>query len=417
MGTLEEQEEEQSTTNDHQLAKKAKVSLPVEIIADILSRLPVKSILRFRSLSKPWLSHISHPSFTKLHFTCASAAHRTPLFISTYDYSTYKRHFLSAAHDNSGSVTHLMTLDNACSNDITNAQHLNGLVCFTCKKGLFNHNYAHIYVLNPSTHKVFKLTDPDYLMNQDYKNVRLRYLFGFDDSRNEHKILIMKNSLFKPTTMEIMIFSLSSYSWRTIHLELPDGFSWDNLKNHDTIKDSVCVNSVVHLAPCGPYDILAFDLRTEHFSVIRTPQSVAPRKSSTVYTRNGKTLIKDNHPDIININGFLGVVCHDRVVESKGMRIWVLQDYEKRVWVRETITFHESWIDLYCPFPLDAVNMDEIIFSSNKVLRNKVMSVLTYNKKNRCFKSLQFTLGHQFVCSKAIKVEQISFYVESLVPL
>ncbi|KAK1422075.1 hypothetical protein QVD17_24947 [Tagetes erecta] len=51
------------------------------------------------------------------------------------------------------------------------------------------------------------------------------------------------------------------------------------------------------------------------------------------YTRNNRTLVEVNTPCIIKIDGCIGVVCHDRVVESNAMHIWKLQDYENRVWV------------------------------------------------------------------------------------
>lgn len=37
--------------------------IPMEIVADILSRLPVKSLLRFKSVCKQWQSLISDPKF------------------------------------------------------------------------------------------------------------------------------------------------------------------------------------------------------------------------------------------------------------------------------------------------------------------------------------------------------------------
>ncbi|KAM0023988.1 putative F-box domain-containing protein [Helianthus debilis subsp. tardiflorus] len=258
---METLEDEQSTKTDDLLTEKPKISVAGEVIEEILLRLPVKSILRFRTLSKPWLSHISNPSFTKLHFTRATAAHRTALFISAYDESTRKRHFLSAAHDG-GPVAHLMTLDETYSTVATQAEHLNGLVFFTCVKLDSND----VFVVNPSTRKIFKLPHP----YTDDGEGDLCYLFGFDESRNEHKILMIKKLLKEPTRVQIMTFSLSTYSWRVIDAEPPVGFSWDTFY----YESSVCVNSVVHIMLLSSYDILAFDLRTDKFSIISTPQGV-----------------------------------------------------------------------------------------------------------------------------------------------
>ncbi|PWA53467.1 F-box domain-containing protein [Artemisia annua] len=82
--------------------------------------------------------------------------------------------------------------------------------------------------------------------------------------------------------------------------------------------------------------------------------------------------LKFNQPFFMKVNGFLGVLCHDRVVESNEMDIWMLRDYEERVWVKETIVFCESWVDLEGPFPSDCVNLDEIAFASVNVSRNLI---------------------------------------------
>ncbi|KAJ0805621.1 putative F-box domain-containing protein [Helianthus annuus] len=290
--------EEQWKTTDDRSAKKTHISFPGEIIEEILSRLPVKSILRFRSVSKPWLSLISTPSFTKLHFTRATAAHRTALFISVYDDFTKNYSFLSAPHDG-GPVTHLMTLDHDCWSRYTEAEYLNG------------------------------------------------------------------------------------YSWRKIDVEPPVGFTWDDLLFH---KSSVCVNSVVHLmVRPSSFAILAFNLRTEKFSVINLPYE------------HHDTLAND--PRLIKISGCIGVVSHDRVVENN-----------------EIISFPEPLVKLDVPFHVDYVNTDEIILSPSK-LSGSVINVHVYNRKSRRFKSLQFTSGHQFSLSRNVQFNHIRGYVESMVSI
>ncbi|KAJ0570202.1 putative F-box domain-containing protein [Helianthus annuus] len=407
METLLGEEEEQSQTTDAQSDLIPNFSCSNVIIEEIFSRLPVQSILRSRSVCKPWHSFISDPSFTNFYFSRATLR----LFLSAYNNSTRKRYFLSAAHDG-GSVTRLITLGNTLSiNDAAEAEHLNGLVCFTSANGRLTPNDA--FVLNPSTRNIFKLP---VTYGSSSSEVYTCYLFGFDESRNEHKVLnirISGDKRFEPSAVEILIFSMSSYSWRKVNVELPIDVARDHLYFY--IKRSVCVDSVIHFMLVYSFDILAFDLRTEKFSKISPPRDVVPRDMRTTYTWDGKVFAKYNHPRLIKINGCVGVVCHDRVVESNEMDIWMLQDYESCVWVKETVTFPESWIKLDGPFPLDSINTDEIIFSPSRLSRY-VISVLIYNMKSRHFRSVQVTLKHP-LCSERVEFDQIKCYVESIVPL
>ncbi|KAJ0612976.1 putative F-box domain-containing protein [Helianthus annuus] len=403
METQEEEEEQHSTMTVDSLA-----SLPSEIIQEILFRLPIKSILRFKSLSKQWLSRISDPSFTKLHLNRATAHHR--LFFSFLDYNTCKRYFFSAAQDG-GPVTHLMTLHDPFATDLIDAEHLNGLVFITCTEWDFRKSYQ--FVFNPTTHQVFELPDPPLA---SLTHVHIRYLFGFDESRNEHKILMIRQ-LHEPTKFEVMVFSLTNYSWRKIDAEPPVGFGFTFERLPYEIHSSVCVNSVIHLVPSESFDILMFDLRTEKFSMIGPPRGVVPHQPSMVYTWKGWTYVKSNKPCLIKINGRIGVICHERLVESNEMHIWILQDYENRVWVREIFKFPLPWIESeYLPYPLEVVNTDGIILSSSKVSGNEICLQIC-NKKSRRFKSLRFTMGDQFLLPRTMLVKQIKCYVESIVPL
>ncbi|KAJ0789137.1 putative F-box domain-containing protein [Helianthus annuus] len=368
MQTLEQQQEKP----DDRIRSAPKISYPEEIIEEIFSRLPVKSILRFRSLSKSWLSIISGPPFTKLQINRAT---RTALFISVRDRGNGYRHLFSGSLDG-GSVTHLMKIDTPYVDQNTEAEHSNGLVCFTYGD-LFYDNHITL-VLNPSTHKFFELPHP--VVSDD--NYIMCNFFGFDESRNEHKILNISQT-FESDAIEIMIFSLSNYLWRKIDVDRPV-----NISRIDT-GISVCVNSTIHLMLEDPLEILAFDLRTDKFSIVKIPL-ISGLQDRYRWIR------------LIKTNGLLGIVCHDLVEEGNKMHIWILQDYEKRVWVRETIRFPGSWKKMGRPFPWDSGNTDKIFFSPS-VLSEDLFEVPVYDMKSRCFKSIQLNLsggvgGNQVLC-------------------
>ncbi|XP_071713366.1 F-box protein At5g65850-like [Rutidosis leptorrhynchoides] len=413
---------EQSIAAYDRLVRKSEVSFPIEIIQEIVSRLPVKSILQFRSVCKPWLSLISDPSFTKLHLTRSTVNPRTALLIATYDIDTRDRHLLSVAPDG-GPLTHLMTLHNAPDTTIYMqlivSEHVNGLVLFTSSYKTLADKFA--FIVNPSTREIYELPYPD---------THISYLPGFNELRNEHVILSVRKPTqslmpYEPNTIEFMIFSLLSYSWKKIDADLPFNIKWDLFDirwDEDSdrwlfcTKLSVCVNSVIHLMLRDPSEILGFDLSSEKFLIINIPDDAIPNSLGTDYTKNGEDKYKSDHPVLVKINGLLVVVCHDRVVESNEMHIWILQDYEKRVWIRETITFPKPWIDLDEPFPLDSVDMDKIVFSSQKV-SDAAINVPIYDMKTKRFNFLHCTVDHQFLHSETTQLDHVINYVETILPL
>ncbi|KAG2694674.1 hypothetical protein I3760_08G155600 [Carya illinoinensis] len=70
--------------------RKMKNNLPKDLIIEILLRLPVKSLVRFRCVSKQWFSLISDPRFAKVHFKRKSDDNQrlllsTPLWLSSLE--------------------------------------------------------------------------------------------------------------------------------------------------------------------------------------------------------------------------------------------------------------------------------------------------------------------------------------------
>ncbi|XP_071711782.1 F-box protein At5g65850-like [Rutidosis leptorrhynchoides] len=409
----------ESLTLEEQSESQIIIAVPNEIFQEILTRIPVKSLLQFRSVSKPWLSLIADPLFTKLHLNRSAVNHRAALFITAFDTSTHKHHLLSAAPDG-GSVTHLITLRDAplLQRNTLVAEHLHGLILFTCGNEYVENYFA--VVINPSTRSVYKIPGVTSLPKYTYRSVNMCYMFGFDESRNEHKVLIIMMLGFKtfppmrPSSIEFMIFSLSDYSWRTIDATLPIDISV--LQLYIGTKSSVCVNSVIHVMLHGQNDILAFDLRTEKFEIIKFPDDALNSEHSTFYNHKGKNTSKLNQPSIMKVNGLLGVLCHDRVVETNEMHLWILQDYDNRFWIRETITFPKSWVELDGPFPSGSVYRDKIMFSPKRLSRI-MMGASVYDLKTGRFEPVKFFLAHQPLRSKNVQFNTVTSYLESIVPL
>ncbi|XP_076918315.1 F-box protein At1g30790-like [Bidens hawaiensis] len=273
-----------------------------------------------------------------------------------------------SANYQGGSVTRLMTLVRARIHDhpisydvVTGSEHLNGLVFLTTKNYCFNYHEA--IIVNPSTRKIFKTFYGASV--EDH----IKFFFGLDESTNQHKILGMCGVGSTPT-IEIMVVSRSNDPWRKIDSSFGIGL---NLWYRD-IENSVCVNSVIYMMLRRNVEILAFDLRTETFSILKVPLD------DMATTRNNYR--KKSY--LIKINGCVGVVCVDSVVETNEIYIWILKDYEHHAWVKKTVVFPESWKALGCPVPSDTVSLDKIIFSVSD--STNVISTLIYNMKSGCFK-------------------------------
>ncbi|WRX22467.1 F-box domain - like 10 [Theobroma cacao] len=87
--------------------------LPDEIVYDILSRLPAKSLQRFKLVSKPWGSLISDPNFAESHLHRANTSHdKNMLRVGQLDLTMGSHPYFSFySMDSDGSNHDVVTLD------------------------------------------------------------------------------------------------------------------------------------------------------------------------------------------------------------------------------------------------------------------------------------------------------------------
>lgn len=243
------------------MAKGDKVELPLDVILDeILTRLPVKTLSRFRSVSKLWCYHISHPLFQKEHHL--RSLQRPLLLVTekniadgTFRFSTYDTAGGSLLREFTAEVI------SDLPGNLYPIQSCLGLVCLrstTVEGG--------ITVCNPSTEEMLTLP------SRPMQDVDICYGFGYTTSTEEFKVL--RFFTLPPDHVECRceIFTLGSTNgWR--ETKSPPPF-------HPCYNEHLpLLHGALHFLPCFEYHqlplldhyIAAFDLDTEEYRAISLP--------------------------------------------------------------------------------------------------------------------------------------------------
>ncbi|EYU39786.1 hypothetical protein ABFS82_06G173000 [Erythranthe guttata] len=186
-------------------AAAADETLPAEIIEEILLRLPVRSLLKFTSVSKSWRALISSNDFIKAH-----------LEISRKD-TNFTRYgvvsaYLPLSHCSlpslfSGLVTDAVSVDFPFPISVATVcvrGTCNGLVCIVI-------SMKHIFLWNPSTRKFKQLPDAT---DDRLTMFVINYGFGYDESNDDYKVLVVFNGGRDGAIVKI--YSCTTNSWKRI---------------------------------------------------------------------------------------------------------------------------------------------------------------------------------------------------------
>lgn len=229
--------------------------IPHEIIFEILLRLPVKLLCRFKCVSSSWLALISDPQFVMLQL---HRNKRRNLILSNlsgnsaYNYSIDEEKLVSVELDfpleqdaNRDGSRYLVRIVGFC----------NGLVCTTPKPKIF-------FVLNPLTRESKRIPDvpfePFPRSSDD--------LYGFGCTAEDCKFIKVSFGL-KPN-MSVAIFSLWMNSWRRV---LASGYTCPLINVPRTL-----TNEALHWRlqkHGGDFVLAAFDLVEERFKEFPLPDA------------------------------------------------------------------------------------------------------------------------------------------------
>uniref|UniRef100_A0A7C9FLF5 F-box domain-containing protein n=1 Tax=Opuntia streptacantha TaxID=393608 RepID=A0A7C9FLF5_OPUST len=285
-----DEEEEVAIYGGNEGNQRQKLQLPDELIfTEILPRLPVKSLICFKLVSKQWNSLISSTDFAKTHLQHTVA---NPNFSAdpssrcvVIRNSSSLRILNYASYDNFGGFNSSYNIIDAeldefeCPNLDGGSPILigsaNGLVCLGVEYDEIGYKFV---VYNPCTGDYFAANEP----LEDFGSCpdgALFFGFGYVTSSDDYKILMMDIPKKRTLLSSIFVYSLRSDSWQS-----HNGF--DKREMEILSDEGVLVHETLHYAVSGrcgssrwDWDsslkkkkcIAAFNLVSEEFNMVPLP--------------------------------------------------------------------------------------------------------------------------------------------------
>ncbi|XP_073125525.1 F-box protein CPR1-like [Henckelia pumila] len=362
---------------------------PAELLVEILSRLPVKSVIRFATVCKSWQSLISNPKFISSHLSNRKNQ-KTTLLLRRYDARDNAEHY--SLLERAGGVP--FSVDSAAELEFPFKSQIgyfrivgscDGLICL-CDDYFANRSRP-IFLWNPSVKNHLDLPKPT--INPNGAHV---FVLGFGADGHDYKVVRVvyckkDDDFCYSVPPEVEIFSLKTGRWRKmmgvdVRVQIVE-LMWYQ----------VFLNGVVHWIAyrflpdnSSRNSILTFDFGQETFGEIMLPDELSRVPTMSMF--------------ITKIMESVGVIRYERAVGSEYCDVWVMKE----------CGVQESWTKLY---RLDMVERLEKVVSffenGEALVASQGHGLVTYNPQTRHIKGLGISgTAHSFY---------ISNYVESLLLL
>ncbi|XP_004248467.1 F-box protein At3g07870-like [Solanum lycopersicum] len=300
---------------------------PLELLREILLKLPAESLIRFTVVCKSWYSLITSFPFISAHF--AQTSHSETLFVRRYDSSRNREHYLlfedSKNRPFNLNFTSELYFPFSCPLGYFRiVGSCNGILCLS--DDLFG-ELRSLILWNPSIKKFIILPMPS--INPQSPHM---FVFGFGADLRESDDYKLVRLVYRKTDdvvykdpPEIEIYSINSGVWRrVIGVEIKHcvvEFMWSQ----------VFVNGVVHWIA---YDVVAnggelrslvmtFSIADEVFGEIMLPDALV----GVIATNLSVLLFEES----------LAVVKYEREIDVASCEVWVMNQYG----------VSESWSRLY----------------------------------------------------------------------
>ncbi|XP_074283640.1 F-box/kelch-repeat protein At3g23880-like [Silene latifolia] len=203
---------------------------------EILTRLPVKSVLRFKSVSKQWYSTLSSFNFANTHLLKSPLSHpsasvntlfikcRLNCYLFSYDDDDNDDQISSNVQ---GNLVKLNIDFDDEEDDLQLTGCCNGLICLSNTFGATPASNEYFIIWNPATRKLHKYASYGYL--ECFNEEQYFFVapgFGYVSSVNDYKYVRILKVLsyigegeYSSTNSIVHIFSLKENKWRKIDFD------------------------------------------------------------------------------------------------------------------------------------------------------------------------------------------------------
>nr|CAB3495488.1 unnamed protein product [Digitaria exilis] len=277
-------------------------SLTDDLIVEILSRLPVRSVCRFKCVSRSWRNLISHPAHRKkLPHTLAGFFHTS---LNSTRFPNRARHFTNVTGKGPPLIFPSFSFLAVPSDDVTLVDSCNGLLLctFRCLKPCAHegggYSPFHYVVCNPATKKWVVLPDS----SGEDRTARL----GFDPAVSSHFHVVEYVLDEEECVTGVEIYSSKTAAWSFKENKWGDYC----MPYHST---SVFLNGFMHmLTVC--YGVAVVDMEGELWRTIPVPT---------------ESILSDGC-----IHQSQGRLCFVHVddTDSSKLSIWILEDHGGHEW-------------------------------------------------------------------------------------
>ncbi|CAM8915225.1 unnamed protein product [Rhodiola kirilowii] len=301
--------------------------LPHDVIVDILSRLPCKSLVKFRCVSKLWNSLIRSHKFAKLQFsrsigdTSRQCVLLRPEPFCSINYEDLDEFFEDRFELINQEDVPPLVAGVDIDNDADLIGECNGLLCFM----LMKRDQKSFLLWNPTTREckevrkndvanlvdVGCMFDFDIRTTSDTKDRADIYGFGYDSISDDYKIVRLMSDLPRTKVVDVEIYMVGRRTWRKI--EHPVSGMICIFRNDFRVDNCAFLNGACHWFTykfaTNDTAILRFDLGKEELEELTLPPYLSKSDFiSEVLVLGGKLVL----PNKIN---------------NIEMDIWIMNEY------------------------------------------------------------------------------------------